>query len=76
MKKILLALVLLALVASGLLIMRARTKASDGTNPNVVLDRPGKAGDIVATNGNFRQRLQQVIVRGTNVPSGTNEVPK
>jgi hypothetical protein len=75
MKKLISVLVLFAIVLIAFLVMRARTRDSGGSSANVVLDRTVKAGDIV-TNGNSQNRLQRVLVRGTNVPPEKNEVPK
>jgi hypothetical protein len=75
MKKYIIVIVVFVIVAGAILMMRSRTRASRVPTPNVVVDRTLKTGDLI-TNGNSIERVQGVLVRATNVPAQSGQVPK
>ena len=75
MKKTIIALVVLVAVVGSILVIRAKTRASVAPKPNVIVDRTLKQGDLI-TNGSSVQRVQGLLVRGTNAPAQSDQVPK
>jgi hypothetical protein len=75
MKKSIIALVVLVADVVSIMVMRARTRASVAPKPNFTVDTTLKKGDLV-TNGSSVQRIQGLLIRGTNTPAQSDQVPK
>jgi hypothetical protein len=75
MKKSIIALVFLVAVVGSILVIRARIRGSVAPKPDVTVDRTLKQGDLI-TNGSSVQRVQGLLVRGTNAPTQSDQAPK
>jgi len=75
MKKSIIALVIVVAVVGSIMVMRARTRASVAPKLNVTVDTILKKGDLI-TNSSSVYRIQGLLVRGTNTPAQSDQVPK